>query len=238
MLPTLSWRPSRRILIVAGHYGSGKTNVAVNLALLLRGEGRKVTLIDFDTVNPYFRAADNVAELNDAGVKTIIPDYANTNLDLPTIPPQVYSVFSGDADETAIFDVGGDDAGASALGMFSGMIASAGYEMLYVMSMYRPLTAKPEDAAGCMYDIESASRLRFTNLVNNSNIGPATDSRSLTDSQGWIVEIMKITGLPLAFSASLSRDDVDWDKVGDTLIMRDETVRPWEIRPVISKSVI
>lgn len=238
MLPKLRWRPSHRILIVAGHYGSGKTNVSVNLALLLRSEGRNVTLIDFDTVNPYFRAADNVAELNDAGVKTIIPDYANTNLDLPTVPPQIYSVFDGGEDETVIFDVGGDDAGAAALGMFSALISSSGYDMLYVLSMYRPLTAKPEDAAGCMYDIEASSRLRFTHLVNNSNIGPETDKNSLPDSVGWMSEIMKITSLPLAFSASLARYDISWDGIGDVLIMKDETVRPWEIRPVISKSLI
>ena len=188
-----------------------------------------MVLADFDTVNPYFRAADNVKELIDYGVKTIIPEYANSNLDLPMIPPEIYSVFDSEDHDLAIFDVGGDDAGASALGMFSPMIEKVGYDMLYVLSMYRPLTAIPEDATGCMYDIESASRLRCTYLVNNSNIGPVTDSVSLSNSLGWIAEVMRITGLKLAFSSSLYRNDVDWDKIGDTLIMKDKTIRPWEV---------
>ncbi|HHX53816.1 MAG TPA: ParA family protein [Clostridiales bacterium] len=223
-----NWQPSKRLLIITGHFGSGKTNIAVNLAKIFAASGRKTTLIDFDTVNPYFRAADNIKSLERSGVKAIVPEYANTNLDLPTLPPEIYSVFKDeDPGSLAIFDVGGDDLGATPLGMFNPQITGSGYEMLYVVSMYRPLTASAEDAARLLCDIEAASRLRVTAIVNNSNIGEATGRDSLIQSSEYIKQLCEITGLPLAFSATMLESG-DFDGIEPLLQMADETKYLWK----------
>jgi hypothetical protein len=194
--------PQRKIIIVAGHYGAGKTNIAVNLALHMSSYD-SVSLIDFDTVNPYFRAADAKEELIAAGVRPIIPEYANTNVDIPSLPPETASVFVGDG--RAIFDVGGDE-GAIALGVYEKDIKACGYDMIYVVNMYRPLTATPEDAVFILREIEEYSRLRFTGIVNNSNIGRETAPSDIIASIPYADRISELTGLPLIFTSIL------WDK--------------------------
>lgn len=196
----------KKIIIVAGHYGAGKTNVATALAMKIKEESpsERVTLIDLDTVNPYFRAADSARELEAAGVHAIIPEFANTNVDLPTLPPEIASVFLSDG--TAIFDVGGDD-GATALGVYEADIKRVGYEMLYVINMYRPLTEAPEDALAVMREIESYSRLSFTGIVNNSNLGSETDADTVLDSVGYADEVARLSGLPLKHTSFVIRDE-------------------------------
>lgn len=195
----------KRIIVVTGHFGTGKTNVAVNLALALQKDGKRVTLIDFDIVNPYFRAADDRAMLEAAGVRTIVPTYANTNVDIPVIPAEVSSVFA-DPTVTAIFDVGGDDVGAAALGVYRAQIAAAGYDMLYVCNCYRPLTADPADAVALMGDIHARSGLTCTAIVNNSNIGAETTPEAVADSFAWAEEIAERTGLPICFDSTTLPD--------------------------------
>ena len=196
---------SKRIIVVTGHFGAGKTNVAVNLALALQQEGKRVTLIDFDIVNPYFRAADNRALLEAAGVRTILPTYANTNVDIPVIPAEVSSVFA-DPDGIAIFDVGGDDVGATALGVYRNQIAAAGYDMLYVCNCYRPLTADPADAAALMRDIHGRAGLTCTAIVNNSNLGAETTPETVSDSFAWAEQVAKHCGLPICFDSTTLPD--------------------------------
>ena len=138
-----------KIIVVTGHFGAGKTNFAVNLAKEAKKNGRPVTLIDLDTVNPYFRAADDKGELEELGIRCIIPDFANTNVDIPTLPPEIYSALEAyenpDYDGVTIFDVGGDN-GAAALGMYEKWFREYPYSMLSCCSLYRPLTEEPEDA--------------------------------------------------------------------------------------------
>ena len=105
----------KRITVIAGHFGCGKTNIAVNLALALAEEGKKCCLVDLDIVNPYFRSADNEKQLKEAGVRPILPEFANTNVDIPSLPKEYGSVFV--TDECAVIDVGGDSDGATALGV-------------------------------------------------------------------------------------------------------------------------
>lgn len=207
----------KRIIIIAGHYGAGKTNVAVSLAQ--RYADRHAVIVDLDTVNPYFRAADSADALRAAGVRAIIPEYANTNVDIPTLPPDIASVFS--SDETAVFDVGGDD-GASALGVFERDIKSAGYEMLYVTNMYRPLTAAPEDAVANMREIESYSRLSFTGIVNNSNLGAETTRETVEASALYAARISELSGLPLVLTSVIGAENAPRE-TDDILIMENHT---------------
>lgn len=186
---------TKKIIIISGHYGSGKTNIAVNLAKKLVTEGKKVALVDLDIVNPYFRAADNRAELEALGVRCILPQFANTNVDVPTLPPQIHSVFV--SDETVIFDVGGDKDGAVALGVYRNAINKAGYEMIAVVNMYRPLTATPEDTLENLREIEDNCSLSFTGFINNSNLGEETTAADVEASLSYAKAIEKMTSLPL-----------------------------------------
>lgn len=211
----------KRIIIIAGHYGAGKTNVATALAIKEKSENpeKTVTLIDLDTVNPYFRAADAESELKLAGVRPILPEFANTNVDIPTLPPEITSVFL--SDETAFFDVGGDD-GATALGVFEKDISRIGYEMLYVINMYRPLTESPEDAVLVMRDIESYSRLKFTGIINNSNLGAETDADTVIGSLDYANEVAKLAGLPIVFT-SHTVDAPSLKCINNSLLMKNYT---------------
>ena len=143
----------KRITLLSGHYGSGKTNIAVNLARRLRASNENVAIADIDIVNPYFRTKDSQAELEKAGIRLISSPYAGSNVDLPALPDEVYSI-TDDKSVTAVVDVGGDDRGALALGRWRDAILQEGdYEMLFVINRFRPLTATPEDAVEVMREI-------------------------------------------------------------------------------------
>ena len=202
------YTPKSKRIIVTGHFGCGKTNVAVNLAFALKAEGNAVVIADMDIVNPYFRTADSTAALNEAGIRCVIPRYAGTNVDLPALPADIYSMFAGSG-SYGIFDVGGDDTGAAALGMFRHCFEDNGpYEMLYVFSMYRPLTADPSDAAAIMREIESRSHLRATAVVNNSSLGAESDESSFRSSFAYAGEVSRLCGLPLAFDSTFGNWDI------------------------------
>lgn len=192
----------KRIKIICGHYGCGKTNVCVNLAKLYkkRFPESKVALADIDTVNPYFRAADNAKELSDIGITPVMPVFANTNVDIPSLPPELYGLFSKDSDTVSFIDVGGDD-GAAALGMYSELIEECGYEMIYVISKYRPLIADPEAAADLMHIIEEVSHLKCTAIVNNSSIGVETTKEDVLSSLDYAKEVSRLCKIPLLFTS-------------------------------------
>lgn len=189
----------QRICVITGHYGSGKTNIAVNLALQKAAEGCPVTIVDLDIVNPYFRTADFRELLEAKGITVYAPVYANTNLDIPALPPEINSVFDR-SDRFVIFDVGGDDAGAIALGQYASRISAAGYEMYYIVNERRYLTRKPEDAAAVLGEIEAVSRLKATGIVNNTNLGEETTAAMVEASRPFAEAVSRLTGLPVAFT--------------------------------------
>ena len=187
----------KRLTLFAGHYGSGKTNIAVNYALHLAKEGKKVTIADLDIVNPYFRTKDSAARLEAAGIELISPRFANTNVDLPALPAEAYKLIT-DRKTYGIMDIGGDDRGAYALGRFvPDILAENDYRMVFVANCCRPLTRTPEDALEIMREIEAACGLKFTCIVNNSNLGEETDHQVLIDSVPYIESLCKLSGLPL-----------------------------------------
>ena len=195
----------KRLTLFAGHYGSGKTNIAVNYALLLAKEGKQVCIADLDIVNPYFRTADSAAELKEAGIDLISPKFANTNVDLPALPAEAYRLVQDKA-SYGIMDIGGDDRGAYALGRYVPFIKEENdYRMIFVANCCRPLTRTPQDALEVMREIEAACGLAFTDIVNNSHLGEYTDVQTLLDSQGYIAELCDISGLPL-FATTVRAD--------------------------------
>ena len=187
----------KRLTLFAGHYGSGKTNIAVNYALHLAKEGKKVCIADLDIVNPYFRTADSAEVLKAAGIDLVSPKFANSNVDLPALPAEAYRLVE-DKSCYGIMDIGGDDRGAYALGRYTPFIKSENnYRMIFVANRYRALTPTAADALEVMREIEAACGLAFTDIVNNSHLGNFTDVKTLLDSQDFIKELCELSGLPL-----------------------------------------
>jgi len=187
----------KRVTLFAGHYGSGKTNIAVNYALLLAGEGKNVVIADLDIVNPYFRTKDSAAVLEAAGVTLISPQFANTNVDLPALPAEAYRLVQ-DKSIYGIMDIGGDDRGAYALGRYVPTLkAENNYRMVFVANAYRPLTRTPEEALEVMREIEAACGLQFTDIINNSNLASETTPETVLDTLSYMEKLSEISGLPV-----------------------------------------
>jgi hypothetical protein len=200
----------KRMALFCGHYGSGKTNLAVNYALKLREQGLPVSLADIDIVNPYFRSKDSQAELEAAGVKVIALPFANSSVDLPALPSETYSLVE-DRSRYAVLDIGGDDRGAYALGRFVPYILEENnYDMFYVVNFYRPLTTTAAEAIEVMREIEGACGIAFTGVINNSNLGAETTTEMVKATYGLCEELCKAVKLPLvAVTAEESVADED-----------------------------
>lgn len=187
----------KRIIIVCGHYGCGKTNFSLNLALDIAKQGRAVTLIDLDVVNPYFRSSDYQEVLKKNGVDVIAPVYAGTNVDTPALSPKIDTVLDSDNSSVLIFDVGGDDAGAFALGRYASKIKSEGYSFIYVVNKYRNLISTPELALGVLGEIMCACGLEPDCVVNNSHLQNLTTAETITEALDYGNEVARKLEVPL-----------------------------------------
>jgi len=191
----------KRITLFAGHYGSGKTNIAVNYAIALHNMGLPVCIADLDIVNPYFRTKDSADRLAEAGIRLISSPFANSNVDTPALPGEIYAI-TDDRSACAVMDVGGDDRGALALGRYAPAIREENdYEMLFVANMYRPLTRTPVEALEVMREVEAAGGIPFTAIVNNANIGAETRPRDVLASLSYTEELSRLSGLPVKMTA-------------------------------------
>jgi len=189
----------KRFVVVTGHYGCGKTNLSLNLALDWARQGEAVTVVDLDIVNPYFRSSDYTALLAEKNVQVIAPRFAGTTLDTPSLSSGIYAAFESTG--RVVFDVGGDDAGATALGRFSAEVRAVEHDLLYVINRHRNLTATPAEAAALLGEIEAASHLSATGVVNNSHLQRDTTVATVLDSREFAQETAALLGLPLVFSA-------------------------------------
>ncbi len=189
--------PVKRVTLFSGHYGSGKTNVAVNYAVKIKESGSDCAIIDLDIVNPYFRTKDSAERLKAVGVETVFPAYANTNVDLPALPKEIYGAIA-DKTKRVVLDIGGDDRGALALGRYASDILSENdYEMIFVVNFYRPLTRTAEEALCVMREIEAAGGIAFTAIINNSNVAEETRISDVTATQKEAEKLSKLSGLPI-----------------------------------------
>ncbi len=187
----------KRLTLLCGHYGSGKTNVAVNFAFDLKKQYKNTAIADLDIVNPYFRTKDSKEELSNAEIELICSEYAGTNVDIPALPASMYSI-TDDKSKKVILDIGGDDRGALALGRLAPeILAENDYEMLMVINCFRPLTRDAASTIEVMKEIEYAGGIPFTGLVNNSNLGEETSKEDVLSSLKYAEEISSITGLPI-----------------------------------------
>lgn len=218
---------AHRLTIVTGHYGCGKTNLSINLALGAAQTGDFLRVADFDIVNPYFRAADSRALLEAAGAEVLAPTYAGTNLDIPALPPAFYALFE-DRSRRALLDVGGDDAGAAALGRFARLIREENdYSLLYVVNARRILTQTPEDAVRVLREIEAAGHVPATGIVNNTNLGGETDADVIRASLPFAREVSRLSGLPLLATAAPEALAPRLADVPNLLPVRVYVTPPW-----------
>ncbi len=194
----------KRITLLAGHYGSGKTNIAVNMAFELKKQYDKVAVADIDIVNPYFRTKDSQKELEENGIQLICSEYANSNVDIPALPQEMYSVIDN-RDMMAVVDIGGDDRGAYALGRYSkAIVEENNYEMLFVINKYRPLTPDAQSTVEIMKEIEQAGKIPFTGIINNSNLGNETTADDVLNSLNYAEEISRVANLPVVMTTVMS----------------------------------
>ena len=190
----------KRITIFCGHYGSGKTNIAVNYAFNLKKRHENVSVLDLDIVNPYFRTKDSEKELSEKGIELICSSFASSNLDIPALPSEIYAPFCR-KENYSVLDIGGDDRGAVALGRFSELVQKSGdFEMLFVVNFYRPLTQTPEEALCVMREIEKACSLKFSGIVNNSNVGVQTTKEYIEKTFSLANSLCELSSLPLVMT--------------------------------------
>lgn len=213
----------KRLTLFAGHYGSGKTNIAVNYALRLAAEGKPVCIADLDIVNPYFRTKDSAKVLEQNGVTLISPQFANTNVDLPALPAEAYRLVT-DRKVYGVMDIGGDDRGAYALGRYVPAIVEEGnYRMVFVANCCRPLTRTPEEALEVMGEIEAACGLRFTDLINNANLGSETTPETVLNARDYMEKLSALSGLPVFATTAMAH-------VAEAIKDRVEPVLPLQLQ--------
>ena len=190
----------KRIIIFSGHYGSGKTNIAVNFATDLKRRGNKVAVADLDIVNPYFRTKDSLDLFEKEGIPLICSKYANSNVDIPALPQEIYTV-TDDKSYKMIVDVGGDDRGALALGRLTPKILEENdYDMLLIVNKFRPLTPDATQTVEVAREIERACKIKFTGIINNSNLGNLTEESDVLSSLSYADEISRLMGIPVKYT--------------------------------------
>ena len=199
---------TKRVTVFMGHYGSGKTFVAVNFALSLARANKPVSIYDLDIVNPYFRTVDADAVLKENGVELVVSPFAETNVDIPAMNAKSYKMVD-DKSRYAVADIGGDDRGALALGRFSAKIKEEGnFDVLLVVNPFRPETRTIEGAIEIKNEIERVSKLSFTGIVNNANLGLETTADDILQGLKFCEELSKVLKLPIKFT-SIRRNLID-----------------------------
>lgn len=223
----------KKITVLYGNYGSGKTELALSLALGLKQKYKDVSLIDIDIVNPYFRSSEHRKMLEEKGIRVLAPAYANTGVDLPTLPPGVYSVFKGGY---AVFDCGGDPVGAAALGALKDYFdrAREDTEVLFVINTKRPFQENAESIKISFDRIQKSARLFADGFVLNANLGAETTGEELAAGYEIIKELEAMTRVPLKYvsgtESSLKRfHELRPEYTGETIsldiLMRPEWMR-------------
>jgi len=189
----------KRINIVTGHYGSGKTEFAVNYALKLAGAGAGVSIVDLDIVNPYFRSRELEPLLSKYGIKVISSSVDSPALEVPALSAEIFSAFRNDASHV-VFDMGGDDAGANALARYHRYLDNKPYEMFFVLNANRHLTKSAEDAIKYLRSIEEASKQKVSSIVNNTHMCGQTAADDILKGQRLCEEVSARTNLPIKYT--------------------------------------
>ncbi len=202
-----------RVVIFAGHYGSGKSEISVQYARLMAETGRRVLLADMDIVNPFFRSLDARTLLEAEGVHVVAPLFANTNVDVPALVPEITSALHN-PDTLVVLDVGGDGDGARVLGRYHRDLKADELAMVFIFNASRPLTRTAETAAVQMEEIAFASRQRFTHILNNTHLLDETTDALVAQGEREAQALAEKTGVPLAGTV-VAVDEPGSDPMGE-----------------------
>lgn len=219
--------PKARILVLVGNYGSGKTEISLNLALKLARRGEKVTLVDLDIVNPYFRSSERTDLLEKEGVKVYAPSFAMSTVDVPSLPADIQAVFA-DKSRRVIFDVGGDDTGAAALGQYKPYFDQDDVEVLFVVNAFRPLSGDADSVCDLMLRVAGRSRLSPTAVINNANVAWETEESDLVRGEELLREVSTRMNLPIGYLCAKQDildklpDHLSGERIAIDILMRPE----------------
>ena len=192
---------NHRFIVVTGNYGSGKTEISLNFALQSSCT-ENTTIVDLDIVNPYFRTGEKADILSNSGIRVLMPTYAMTTVDIPALPAEIQSVFEVPSDRV-IFDVGGDDTGAAALGRYYPSFMKHRSETLTMMviNCMRPLTMTPDSILDIANRIENRGRLSIDILINNTNLASQTTPEMVEQGEKIILQCAEMKGIKKIYSA-------------------------------------
>jgi hypothetical protein len=220
----------QRVTVLVGHFGSGKTEIALNLAMDLAARGAPVTMADLDVVKPYFRTRSARALLVESGIDLLAPEGENIHADLPIIVPQIRSHLRH-SDRRLIIDVGGDDIGARVLGSLSDVVPQVETECLLVLNFRRPSTPTPAAAVDMVREIEAVGRLPVTGLVSNTHLLDETTLEVILDGLELARETGDRLGLPVVATAAAERlaDEVSRATNGRVVSLRRIIKPPFDI---------
>lgn len=219
----------KRISIFTGHFGSGKTEVAVNYAFKMAENSNKVAIVDLDIVNPFFRTADVKDKLVEKGLKVILPGYVNTNVDVPSLPAEVNMVFEN-KEYRVVLDIGGDDLGAKVVARYRNSILKDDYEMYFVINTRRPLTDTEAGIEEAIHEIEESSGIKVTKLVNNTNLLQETTVEDFLEGDALIRSVSGKLGIPVGFASGLEKVIGGLDNYAENrkLMLGKYIKLPWE----------
>ena len=187
---------SHRVSIITGHYGTGKTEFAVNLALAMAGEGTSVILADLDIVNPYFRSRERRSLLEEAGVRLISSSQACSDADVPALPAELLTILE-DRSLRGVLDIGGDPVGARVLARFQPKSVQEDYQLIYVLNANRPEVRDRETSISYLRGIEATTGLACTGIVNNTHLCGETTEDEIRKGAALAAEVSKETGIPV-----------------------------------------
>ncbi|MHB8962794.1 MAG: hypothetical protein ACYC5K_06530 [Saccharofermentanales bacterium] len=194
----------KKVIIFLGAYGSGKSEVAVNTALQMAQQNAdpamEIVLADLDIINPFYRSFDAAKILASGKVKVIASQFANTNVEAPSVPGEVSTVFDRE-NVRSVLDIGGEDMGARIVSVLKERIMETSYELLMVVNVNRPFTGTSELIVKMMHELEEASGLKITGIVNNTNLLEMTEPSELVESGSLLEEVTRLTGVPVVFAS-------------------------------------
>lgn len=219
---------SHRVSILTGHYGTGKTEVSVNLALALAAEGEQVMLADLDIVNPYFRSRERRPLLEKAGVRVISSSQACSDADVPALPAELLTILEN-REIRGILDIGGDPVGARVLARFHEKITAEDYQLIYVLNANRPEVRHVDAAVEYLRSIEAVTGLTCTGIVNNTHLCGETTPAEIRKGAALAAQVSEKTGIPVLCHVALDRFAPELSDLSEPVFpITIQMKKPWE----------